>query len=247
MSAEVFFRKYRPRKLAEVVGQTSAVTYLRGMLKTKKVPHVLLFTGESGVGKTTLARIVAKSLGCHSSSDLQEINAAVDTGINTIRAIDRQKDSYPMVSKSRVWILDEAQRFTKDAQSALLKILEEPQPWVYFAICTTDPQNLLPTVRNRCTTVKLDAIEDKDLEALIDRVCEGRGSVFRGRFERSSSTTPKDRRGSYWFCFIKSPRSLATRSNWLRLRGGISRRRALRSVGTYSPVRSPRGRPWRRI
>lgn len=173
-------RRYRPAVLADVKGQDSAVATIKQLLKKREYPHATMLTGPSGTGKTTLARIVAKDLGCK-GADLVEVNAASTRGIDTIREIQSRVGQSPFVKGStcRVWILDEAhqlsQRSGGDAQTALLKTIEEPPSHVYFFLCTTHPQGLLPTIRSRCTEIKLVPIKPKEMEVLLASIIEKEG------------------------------------------------------------------------
>jgi len=170
MSDELY-KKYRPTKFSEVVGQDQALRLLSDFGKRKSVPQTLLFTGPSGTGKTTLARILRDKLGCVGSA-YQELNAAKTRGIDTIRDIEQRMSAGPLSGKCRIWILDESHRLTGDAQSALLKMLEDTPPSVYFMLCTTDPQKLLNTIRTRATEIKLSAVSDKAMVGLLQRIIE---------------------------------------------------------------------------
>lgn len=166
--------KHRPATLDGVIGQEDAKEILSSLLENKKVPHSLLFSGPSGCGKTTLARIVANELGCV-GIDFQEINAAEERGIETIRKIQSTMDFAPMLGRVRVFLLDEAHRLTNDAQAAMLKILEDAPKRAYFMLATTDPQKLLPTVLSRCTEITVRGIDEDDLRKLIRRVAKREG------------------------------------------------------------------------
>lgn len=164
-------RKYRPDDFSQVQGQEATIAYLEGKLKKKQLPHCLLFTGPSGVGKTTIARITACKLDC-SIHDLTELNMADFRGIDTVREIRKRMGLSPINGKCRVWILDEIHRLTTDSQNSLLKLLEEPPKHVYFMLATTDPQKLLKTILTRCTEVKLEALSSEAMQALIASVLE---------------------------------------------------------------------------
>lgn len=172
------YRKHRPRKLEQVVGQPEAVRSLSAMISRKAVPHVLLMSGPSGTGKTTLARIVARELGC-GKRDLSEINCADFRGIDTVRDIRQRMQLAPLSGSCRVWIIDEAAKLSNDAQNAFLKILEDTPGHAYFMLATTDPAKLLETVRTRCTEIKLGPVPNAGLATLIGSVlaAEGRDSL----------------------------------------------------------------------
>lgn len=160
------YRKYRPSKFSEVIGQPEAIKTLNDWGKQKAIPHFLLFTGPSGCGKTTLARILRKKLKC-SDHDFIEVNAAETNGIDMVRSIARAMGFAPMMGACRVWLIDEAARLTKDAQSAFLKMLEDTPEHVYFMLATTDPQKLLPTIMTRASEIKVKALSVTDMMGLI--------------------------------------------------------------------------------
>ena len=166
----MLYRKYRPQTFGQVVGQEHVVKTLRGALTTGRTGHAYLFCGPRGTGKTTIARLLAKSLNCadrsndgdccnkcpaclavneNRSLDLIEIDAASNRGIDEIRSL---KESALVSAPSggyKVFIIDEVHMLTKDAFNALLKILEEPPSYVVFILATTEPHKILPTVLSR--------------------------------------------------------------------------------------------------
>lgn len=162
------YRKYRPQKIGEVVGQKEAIASLGAMFKANKVPHVMLFTGPSGTGKTTLARILVNKLEC-SEIDFMEINAAMSRGIDTIRDIVPTIRMSPR-GKCRIWLWDECSELTPQSQNSLLKILEDVPRTAYFFLCTTDKQKMKPAIITRCTEIKCTAVSEDDLIALITRI-----------------------------------------------------------------------------
>lgn len=163
--------KYRPKLLKDFIGNEATVKKLRALLEREDKPHSLLFTGPSGCGKTTLARIVSSALRC-SKHDFQEHNAADFRGIDSVRDILSQMRLCPMSGACRVWLLDECHQLSKDAQHALLKALEDTPPHVYFILATTEPDKLLPTIRTRCPTFEVRALDDEEMKGLLDRVAE---------------------------------------------------------------------------
>ena len=166
-----FYRRFRPTSFDQLKGQDAAVRVLQGFLDRKAVPHVLLLSGDSGTGKTTAARILKEELGCH-EVDFSEVNAADSRGIDSVRDIRRAVGLAPMRGKCRVWLIDEVHAWTRDAQTACLKVLEDTPKHAYFFLCTTDPDKLLRTILTRCVHVKMSAIPHKLIEELLTETCE---------------------------------------------------------------------------
>lgn len=165
------YKKYRPDAFNDVFGQSAAVNTLRTLLKGKRFPHTLIFTGPSGVGKTTLARILKSQLSCW-GNDFFEINAAEDRGIDLVRKIQRFMGLAPLSGKCKIYLIDEAHQLTTQAQDAFLKILEDTPQHVYFMLCTTDPKKLKNTIRTRSTEVNLKAVDPKALGELLYEIAE---------------------------------------------------------------------------
>jgi DNA polymerase-3 subunit gamma/tau len=165
---------HRPETFADFVGNGSIVKSLQSKLKSKNLPHCLMFQGPSGCGKTTLARIIRNELKC-SDFDFLEINAATNRGIDTAREIIKNIRMRPMQGDVRIYLLDEVHQGSKDFQTALLKPLEDTPNYVYFILCTTDPQKLLKTVRNRCTTYEVVQLSYQQIEGLVSRVADAEG------------------------------------------------------------------------
>lgn len=162
-----WYRKHRPQTLEEVVGQSKAVAELQRYLDQDEVPHALLLSGPSGCGKTTLARILARELGV-GDIDLIEMNAADTRGIDTIRDLQKTMRLRPFSeSGKRVLLLDEAHRLTGDAQSALLKCLEEAPEHAYYFLATTEPARLLKTIQTRCTEIKVGLLSEEELVDVV--------------------------------------------------------------------------------
>jgi DNA polymerase III subunit gamma/tau len=166
------YRKYRPQTFDEVVGQEAVVRTLKNAIAAGKVRQAYLFAGPRGTGKTSMARILAKSLNCTlgpsaapdgtchacvaiaagTSLDVIEMDAASQRGIDDIREIRDRVVLQPVEGRYKIYILDEAHQLTDAAWNALLKLIEEPPPHLVFVFCTTDLSKVLPTVRSRCQT-----------------------------------------------------------------------------------------------
>lgn len=171
------YHKLRPTKFKDVFGQDSAIQVLTELLKGDKFPHAILLVGPSGCGKTSVARILKTKLGCNqldpvNGRDFIEINAAESRGIDTIRDVEKHMRLHAISGKCRIWLFDECHKFSSDASSALLKILEDTPNHIYFILATTEPQKLLKTIITRCTEIKLGLLSDKDLESVIGHALE---------------------------------------------------------------------------
>ena len=170
MSYLVLARKWRPQHFDEVIGQQPVVRTLQNGLKRNRVPHAMLFSGVRGVGKTTLARIMAKALNCQSekedrpcnkcdscreitngsSLDLHEIDGASNRGIQEIRELKENIRFFPTKSRYKIIIIDEVHMLTTEAFNALLKTLEEPPKHVFFMFATTELHKIPITILSRC-------------------------------------------------------------------------------------------------
>lgn len=164
------YKKYRPKCLDELVGQEGVVAALKKKLAQKNLPHTILLHGPSGCGKTSTARALAKELGCHLKLDYIELNAAESRGIDDVKSISMRMHLAPMHGPCKVWVLDECHAFTGPAQQALLKTLEDTPGHVYFFLCTTLPNKLLDTIRNRGMPFALKALSTKTMESLLGKV-----------------------------------------------------------------------------
>ena len=168
------YRTYRPSSFDEVIGNEETIEALQSCLSKDNRPHSYLIHGPAGCGKTTLGRIIAKELGCK-GTDYVELDSADFRGIETVRSIRRHIPYLPLESDCRVWLLDECHQFSNDAQNALLKALEEPPSHVYFILCTTLPQKLLPTIRSRCSDHAVTTLTDTQMKYLLRHVVKAEG------------------------------------------------------------------------
>jgi len=168
------YKKYRPRRLERIVGNLQVIKVLNGLLDKEESPHAFLLHGPTGCGKTTIARIIAKRLGCV-GSDFKEVDTAVFRGIDSVREIRKNSLFKPMEGECRVWVLDEIHKMTGDAQNALLKILEDTPSHVYFILCTTAPQNLLSTIKGRCSTFQVKPLTEVQMSSLLKGIVKREG------------------------------------------------------------------------
>jgi len=200
MTTVVLARKYRPRRFDQMVGQEHVVRALTHALQTGRLHHAYLFTGTRGIGKTTVSRILAKSLNCVGLDgqggvtaepcgvcnvcrevdadrfiDYIELDAASNRSIDEVRDLIERAAYKPAVGRYKVFMIDEAHQLTKDAFNALLKTLEEPPEYLKFVLATTDPEKMLPTVLSRCLQFNLRPMAPDTVREHLARVLEAEG------------------------------------------------------------------------
>jgi DNA polymerase III subunit gamma/tau len=192
MSYQVIARKWRPQKFSDLVGQEHVTKTLANAIKNDRVAHAYIFSGARGVGKTTAARILAKALNCvhgptatpcgecdscreiaaGTSLDVIEIDAASNRGIDQIRELREMVRYAPASSRSKVVILDEAHMLTGEASNALLKTLEEPPDRVTFVMATTQPEDLVDTIRSRSQHFHFRALTFGEITARLEEIAQ---------------------------------------------------------------------------
>lgn len=165
-NARALYRKYRPESFTEVRNQDHIISVLEGAIKKHMIPHALLFTGSRGTGKTTVARIFARTIGA-SDNDVYEIDAASNRGIDDIRELKSAVHTLPLESPYKVYIIDEVHMLTKEAFNALLKTLEEPPKHVIFILATTEQDKVLETIISRCQVFKFKAPSRHELQETV--------------------------------------------------------------------------------
>ncbi|MEN9201701.1 MAG: DNA polymerase III subunit gamma/tau [Thermostichus sp. DG_1_6_bins_120] len=187
--------KYRPQRFADVVGQAAVVRTLANAIRLGRIAPAYLFCGPRGTGKTSSARILAKSLNCEqgptadpclvcsqcrsisagSALDVIEIDAASNTGVDNIRELIERAQFAPVNSRYKVYVIDECHMLSSAAFNALLKTLEEPPPHVVFVLATTDPQRVLPTVISRCQRFDYRRIPLQDMVVHLEKIASQEG------------------------------------------------------------------------
>jgi DNA polymerase-3 subunit gamma/tau len=168
------YRKYRPEKWKDILGQNHIVDVLESSVKSNKVSHAYLFVGSRGTGKTTAARIFASNIGV-SVNDLYEIDAASNRGIEDIKELRDGVRVLPFDSKYKVYIIDEVHMLSKDAWGALLKTLEEPPKHVIFILATTELHKVPETIISRCQVFTFKKPTEKILKTILEDVAEKEG------------------------------------------------------------------------
>lgn len=187
MSYLALYRKYRPIDFDDVYGQKEVVTVIKNAINCNKVSHAYLFCGPRGTGKTTIAKIIARLVNCEhldngkpcgkcysclnflNSSDIVEIDAASNNGVDEIRELRDKVNLVPSNSKYKVYIIDEVHMLTNQAFNALLKTLEEPPAHVIFILATTEPHKIPLTIASRCQKFRFSKISD---DQIVDRLKE---------------------------------------------------------------------------
>ena len=190
MSYLVLARKWRPQTFEEVVGQQSVIRTLQNAIDRNRIPHAIIFSGVRGVGKTTLARLVAKALNCKegptkipcnrcehcteitagNAIDIHEIDGASNRGIQEIRELKENIRFFPTKSRYKIIIIDEVHMLTTEAFNALLKTLEEPPAHVFFMFATTELHKIPITILSRCQRYELQKVSSRELSAFFSKI-----------------------------------------------------------------------------
>ena len=174
MTESALYRKYRPNKFKEVLGQDHIVKVLESSIKNGNIAHAYIFAGSRGTGKTSVARILAKEIGT-TQNDILEIDAASNTGVDDIRALNESVSTLPFESKCKVYILDEAHMLSKSAWNALLKTIEEPPKHVIFILATTEANKIPDTIVSRCQTFSFKKPTQKVLKDVVVAIAKKEG------------------------------------------------------------------------
>jgi len=183
MSEELaLYRKYRPKDFKDVIGQDHIVNALSGAINEGNVGHAYLFYGSRGTGKTSTARIFARSLGA-TDADIHEIDAASYTGVDHIRTLREEVQVMPFASAKKVYIVDEVHMLSKAAFNAFLKTLEEPPAHVVFVLATTELEKVPETIQSRCQVFTFKKPTTKAIAEMVTRVAKAEGFTL----EKSSA------------------------------------------------------------
>ena len=197
MSYQVLARKYRPQKFSDVIGQDHVTRTLKNAIEQQRIAHGYIFSGHRGIGKTTIARILAMALNCRSKDhpvpepcgvcescteiragnavDVIEIDAATNRGIDEIRELRDAARYRPARDRYKIWILDEAHQITDAAFNALLKTLEEPPGHVIFMMATTQPEDIPQTIRSRCQHFSFHAVRFEEIVGQLESIAKAEG------------------------------------------------------------------------
>lgn len=174
MAHVALYRKYRPQKFTDVMGQEAVVSLLVDQIKHKTIAHAYLFSGGRGTGKTSIARIFARDIGC-SDDDIYEIDAASNRSIDDVRAIRDAVHIAPFSSPYKIYIVDEAHMLTKEAWNALLKTIEEPPAHVIFILATTEKHKVPDTIISRCQVCDFRKPSRSELVKRIEKIAKAEG------------------------------------------------------------------------
>src|SRR5260370_1417313 len=197
MSYQVLARKYRPQRFSDVIGQDHVTRTLKNAIEQERIAHGYIFSGHRGIGKTTIARILAMALNCRahdhptpepcgicdscteiragSSVDVIEIDAATNRGIDEIRELREAARYLPARDRYKIYILDEAHQITDPAFNALLKTLEEPPPHIVFMMATTQPEDIPQTIRSRCQHFSFHAVKFDEIVSQLRSIAGKEG------------------------------------------------------------------------
>ena len=198
MSYTVLYREFRPKNFEEIIGQDNIINILKNQIKNDSISHAYLFSGIRGTGKTSTAKVFAKSICCLNnedgeacnecasckdinmgdSADIIEIDAASNRGIDEIRDLKEKVSYMPNFGRYKVYIIDEVHMLTQEAFNALLKTLEEPPSHIVFIFATTEPNKILPTILSRCQRFDFSRIDSDVVVGHLADILDKKGIEY---------------------------------------------------------------------